>query len=265
MWIAPSLGMISSKRAVAAIALTGVFACTTRPVSDQGPTSATFSGTAALSTTAIDFGTAPCGGASPADKTITITNTGTLPLNYTATVDDPAFTLGNQPTSGTIETGASATLSVHAVSVPSNANAGAATTGNLVLTTSDPSQTTIQVPLKVTPAGAQLTLSAPATFSQVEVESPTQSVPLVLTNTGTAPVAVAIGQPTNPAFAVSYAGAPQTVVLAPGASLPGLSAQVLPSRITLVNGVAPLATDGVVCGGATSAQTIPLSVPISCR
>lgn len=124
-------------------------ACESRPVSNDPPTTTAFAPQVALSLTAIDFGVAPCIGTRPNDAEIEIGNTGTTPLGWQAAIPSPDFTL---PAfcSGTVEPGATNTVLVRAVAVPPSSKGGAVTSGVLVLTTDDPTQPTISVPLKVT-------------------------------------------------------------------------------------------------------------------
>lgn len=128
-------------------------ACTSRPVSDETPTTTTFAAHAALATTAIDFGKAPCKGASPNDAELTIANTGTIPLGWRATVESRDFTLPASPTGttveGTVDPGAKSAVVVHAVGVAASSKDGDVTTGALVLASDDPIQPTIRVSLKV--------------------------------------------------------------------------------------------------------------------
>jgi hypothetical protein len=126
-------------------------ACTSRPVSNETPTTTTFAAQAALSTTAIDFGRTPCAGASPNDAELTISNTGTIPLGWKATIESRDFTLPASPSGtveGTVDPGAKSSVIVHAVGV--EPETGEVATGALVFASDDPIQPTILVSLKVT-------------------------------------------------------------------------------------------------------------------
>jgi HYDIN/CFA65/VesB-like, Ig-like domain len=241
-------------------------ACTTRPVADNPPTSTVFKATASLSATTLDFGSANCGGASPNDVPLTVTNTGGVDLTFDASVDNPGFTVVSA-TSGSLEPGQSATLSVRALPLSSSSSAGTVTSGNLVLSTNDPKQTTIEVPLTVTASGAALTLSAPAEFGELAFGTTAAPMPLVLTNTGNGAVDVALGSVSNPAFQLTYAGSPGRVTLQPGQTLPGLTATLVPSMIARVDATAPILTSGSVCAAANapSPPAIPLSVSLTCH
>lgn len=131
-------------------------ACTSRPVADTPPTTTTFGATAVLSATAIDFGDAPCGGASPQDFDLTLSNTGNVSLGYTAIIASPGFALPSSG-SGLVYPGESTTLTVHVVTPPSS-RSSAAMSGDLMLTTDDVQQATIDVPLSITPPPTRCSL-----------------------------------------------------------------------------------------------------------
>ncbi|HEX8794777.1 MAG TPA: choice-of-anchor D domain-containing protein [Polyangiaceae bacterium] len=189
--------------------------------------------------------------------TYTFLNTGTLPITWSATLTQGTFFTIKGASSGTVPPGQTGSLTVAAGTVPSSTTAGTTFNDSVVLTTNVPGYTTVTVPVSDTAAGGTLTL-VPSTvsFGQVQL-SKTTPLPFTLTNTGNAPVSVTVGTPTDPQFAVSYAGAPGAVTLAAGASLGGAQAAFTPSATGMQQATSAIQTTGAICG--TSVTSVPMN------
>ena len=176
---------------------------------DAGP------GTAAVMPAMVDFGMANCGGTATA-QSITLRNTGTGPLTYSAAVDaSTPFAIASGAT-GSVAPGAMATISVSAT-IPGSATAGTAAMGTVTITTNDPAHASIAVPVRVTPQGATLMLNTTTIpFGAVPVMH-AQSAPFQISNTGNAPVHVSFTS-SNAAFVAAPATATE---VAPGMNVAG--------------------------------------------
>jgi hypothetical protein len=218
---------------------------------------------AALSTTSIDFGLVNCSSSSP--QMLRLRNVGTTVLAVSAATTGSAFSVS--PTTLSIEPGqGNAGLTVTA-DVPSSAMAGVPLTGSLNLFTSDPKQTSITVPLSVTPAGATVVFAfAPAsptsaTFAPTAVGSTSQiDHPLSFKNVGNGPATVTFGPPADSQFTLSAAGDGGTgTTLAAGATLSNVTASFTPALTTSPRSTTSTVTiDGVTCG--TSVNLIAYQV-----
>ncbi len=225
-----------------------------QPEQDAGPGAPQ----AALASTPLDFGRSDCAGAAAATQTLTLSNQGAGPLTWSATVTGEAFQLSE--TSGTVAAGQQASLTVTPPALSSAVAAGSEHTGTLTVTTNDPAHASTAVPLKVTAAGATLTLSpATVSFGLVPVGSAAPTADLALTNTGTQAVTVAFAAPSDAQFGISWTGSPATVSLAPGASLPALRASFAPTGIAPGDTTAALQVTGAVCGAGASGLAVRLT------
>lgn len=111
----------------------------------------------------IAFGPVACGGTAPADQTLMFTNSGGMPLTYTATIPlGGSFSLQGADASGTVggtlQPGDAAVLTIHGAPVPSSTMAGAKLTGVLTVITNVPNSAPMQIPLSEIASGGQLTL-----------------------------------------------------------------------------------------------------------
>ncbi len=205
----------------------------------------------------IDFGLAECGGAAPASSTFTVQNTGGSPVHYSLSLSATTVFQIVGATSGDVDAGASANVTLATTAVPASATAGQVDQAMLTVTTDAPSLPTAQITLKRTAEGATLTLSpATAAFGDVPVSATSQPLSLVLTNTGNEAASVAIAAPTSPAFSLTGAGsAPAS--LAPGASVPMLAATFAPTTMGPASATSALAVTGAVCG--MSVTSIPMT------
>jgi len=187
----------------------------------------------------------------------TFTNTGTLPITWSATLTQGSFFTIQGASSGTVQPGQMGSLTVAAGTVPASTTAGTTFNDTLVLTTNVPGYTTVTVPMSATAIGGTLTL-VPSTvgFGQVQLTK-TTPLPFALTNSGNAPVNITVGTPTDPQFTVNYAGAPGSVALAPGASLSGAQAAFTPSATGMQQASAAIQTTGAICG--TSVTSVPMN------
>ncbi len=96
---------------------------------------------------AVVFGNAGCGGASPEPQTINLSNNGTIALSFSATIDNTQFAFGTLPAgwavdgtgtlTGTLAVGEQETLQLTSAAVLATATAGVDVTGNLDVTADD--------------------------------------------------------------------------------------------------------------------------------
>jgi hypothetical protein len=204
--------------------------------------------------TPVDFGLVGCGSAPAQPMTYSFTNTGPVPITYSASVGTSTLFGIQGASSGTVVPGATGSITLTAAMVPANSTAGTAITGTLTLTTDVPGFMLVTVPLKITPQGGSITLSpATAGFNTVELTVQAPDIPLTISNVGNAPVGVTLGVATDPQFAVVYTGAPGAVTVQPGASVPGAAARFKPVNAGLQSATSAITTTGVLCASpATS-------------
>jgi hypothetical protein len=176
---------------------------------DAGP------GTAAVTPTMVDFGMSNCGAAGTA-QTITVRNSGSGALTYSASVEmGSPFSIASGAR-GTVAANGMATISV-GVTVPSTSTAGTALTGNLTITTNDPMHGSVVIPLRATPQGGTLMLNTTSIpFGSVPVMH-AQSSPFQISNTGNMPVHVSFAS-SSPAFTAMPSMATE---VAPGMNVAG--------------------------------------------
>jgi hypothetical protein len=207
-----------------------------------------------LTTTPVDFGMVSCGTA-PATKTYSMQNTGSVAFTWSATTSSIFAIQG--PSSGSVDPGATGTLTVGASTIPTTSDPGTPITGTLTVTTDIPGTTTVQVPLTVTPQGGSLVLSSSTVgFGTVELMTGS-TLPFTLENVGNMPVTVTLGAPTDGEFAVTYTGAPAGGSIAPGGTLAGGSATFTPTSAGAKTATAAIQTTDPLC--ASAATSIALS------
>jgi hypothetical protein len=211
-----------------------------------------------VSPSSVDFGRAECGGAAPAAKTLTLKNAGTAALQWNASlVGSGKFSLAGA-SGGTLNAGGSVDLTVNAAAVEGGAAAGQAQQATLSLSSNDPQQKNLQIPITLLAEGGQLVLTpASPDFGVVPVGSQATDIPLTLTNQGNKKVTVGFTQPADTQLTLAWTGSPADVELAPGASLPGLVARFKPTAAKAVQSSSALKVTGAICG--TSATAIALS------
>jgi hypothetical protein len=205
-------------------------------------------------TALVDFGLVPCGSAPTQMPTYSFTNTGLVPVTYSADVGTATLFSIDGASSGTVAPGATGSITLAAAVVPATSSAGAPIAGTLTLTTDVPGFSTVAVPLQITPQGGSLALSpATAVFGDVELSVQAPDIALTLSNVGNAPVGVTVGTPTDPEFAVVYTGAPAASTVAPGSTLAGAAARFNPASVGAKSATAAIQTTGVLCASpATS-------------
>ena len=214
---------------------------------------------ASFSTSPIDFGPQPCGGAAPGNQTLTLSNVGGAPLTYSASLSsNPTFSFVGS-SAGTVGSGGSLPIVIAAAAVPAASTAGATLSATLSLTTDDPAQPSTNITVQMTPQGATFTLSpTTASFGLKPENMAAPSIPLTLTNTGNASATVTFGAPSDTEFGVTYTGTPSALNILAGGSAPGLAATYTPTTLTSVNTSAAVNTGSTpICG--TSVTTIPMS------
>ncbi len=216
------------------------------------------SASGSFDTTPIDFGLVNCG-AGGAPKTYTFTNTGPVPITYSAAIENGAVFAVQGTSSGTVAPGASASLAVAVANVPTTSKAGTAVAGALTVTTDVPGFTQVRVPLSVTPQGGSLAVSpALAGFGQVQIGLDGTPIPLTITNVGNLAVNVTLATATDAEFGVTYTGAPAPGAIAPGGGvLSGASATFHPtSGGALKTATAAIQTTDPLCASAASAVSL---------
>jgi hypothetical protein len=219
----------------------------TAPV-DAGPQRAVFSGQS------IDFGFALCGGAAPANRTFSITNLGGAPLTFEATLaSDVVFSFVGA-NAGTVQPGASASLTLSAQATPAYETAGATQQTVLTIVTNDPAKAKTDVGVKVTAGGGDLELvPLAAAFGESPTGVQATDIPVTLKNTGNVAVTVGLGMTGDSQYSLVWTGAPAAIALAPGATMPGLVARFKPTTPTSSSTSALITTTGNVCGVSPSA------------
>ena len=233
--------------------------CVVLPVIDAGQLDAGIPDAGApmatISAALIDFGKVGCGKA-PVAKDLDLTNGGTAPLKYTATLSgSPSFTMGTN--AGTVPAGMTIKVSITAAALAS-ATAGADQLGVLTVTTDDPALAKVDVPLKLTASGVTLALTPGiASFGLVPVSSTAPAVALTLTNLGNIAATVRLIQPADTQFTGTWTGSPADLTIAPGASAAGLAAGFKPTKTTPSSSSAQLTVTEAVCG--SSVTTIPMT------
>jgi hypothetical protein len=218
---------------------------------DAGPAKA------ALSTTALDFGFVACGAVAPPAKTVTITNSGGAPLDWTAALaSTPDFTISG-PSAGTIAPGATGSVAVASSPVDALSGAGDTSQAMLTITTSDPDHASTAVAIKRTSAGGTLSVTPlTAAFGEIPQNVAAENIPIVLKNTGNQTITVAVGAPT-PAFGFTrtWTGAPTAVAIPAGGTMPGLLAGFTPTALGNFTATAPITVTGALCGTNPTAIT----------
>lgn len=211
--------------------------------------------TGTVSATAIDLGMVSCGTA-PTAKSVSVQNTGTVPVTWSASATAPFAIEG--PSSGTVAPSETGTISVGGAAVPTTSDPGVALSGTVTITTNIPGLSSVDVPVTLTPQGGSLIVSPPVTgFGVVQVGTLGGPLNVHIQNVGNMAVNVTLGTPTDPTFAVTYAGAPAAGAIAPGATLAGASATYSPVDTTAKTATVAIQTTDPLC--ASSSSSISLS------
>ncbi|MET0340925.1 MAG: hypothetical protein ABW252_07980 [Polyangiales bacterium] len=234
------------------------------------------SGSLSANVQSIAFGLSPCGaGTGPEAKTITFTNNGTAPVQWSASLSSTtAFSLsasnaadaGAGALSGTLNVGASQTFSIAAAAVPSGAVAGQNITATLNVTTNLAAPyAMVSVPVTITPQGAHLTVNPAggADWTLVTAGQPASPLPVTLGNTGNLAAAVTITQPSVTQFKLNQTAdiasplalsANVPAATTGGAGTVALTARFAPNIVGAYTSGAALAVTGAVCNGGPSAS-----------
>lgn len=170
---------------------------------------------ASVDPTALDFGATVAVGAT-VQRTVTVSNDGTIDLTYTASTIGPRrteYTLGGCATSCTVAPGESQAFTL--TFQPTQAG-GAAITVNVA--SNDPDDATIAIPVSATSVAPALAVQTAPVFGNVEVET-TKAATLTIENTGTADLAITSADlTTNDGSYAVTAGATGAQTVAPGAT-----------------------------------------------
>jgi alpha-tubulin suppressor-like RCC1 family protein len=216
--------------------------------SGEGGGTVAASGSAKIDMTSLDFGMSDCGGAAPGSKTITLSNTASTTLTWSAKIDDAEFSIAGA-TGGAIAPGGSAKISIDATAILSSAKAGSITTGTLAISTNDPNAPTLNVPLSITAQGATLQLTpAIADFGVVAEGATAAPIALTIQNIGNADATVALGSPGDADFTLS----PASGTVSAGGILASAVANFTPSNTSVADTSAPITITGAVCGASPS-------------
>jgi hypothetical protein len=214
-----------------------------------------------ISIGAVDFGLVGCGTGS-ASRTYTFTNPEPVAVTYSATIPSGSVFAISGPSSGTVQPGATASITLVASGIPATSKAGATITSTLQLTTSATGSAALSVPLKLTTLGGSLSVSqAVAGFGQVQIGTKATVIPLTITNSGNSPVTVSFGAPqtdggVDSEFGLVYAGSPSsTTIVANGVA--GAGATFLPSSPGAKSVTLAMQTNDPLC--ASQAGSIAMS------
>jgi hypothetical protein len=203
---------------------------------------------AALSSYYVDFGPVACGDGT--QQTLTFINNGDSTLNVAAMVSGTNFSLS--PSSLAVPAGGMIASMTVTAAVPGSAPAGTLLKGALNVTTNDPTQTTITVPLQVMPTGATLTTMPANTldFPESEVgENNPQS--FFLKNQGNAGATVTLGPPSNALFA--YQTLPEGGISLNGGDTFTGTVFFTASDTNTASGTSSIVVSGTQCGTPISA------------
>src|SRR5262249_53172020 len=145
------------------------------------------------------------------DKTLTVKNTGGKALDWSASLGSTTSFHLTGTTEGSIPPGESATITLSSLGVAETATAGQAAEATLTITTTDKK---VDVMIRATPSGGTLSLN-PTTVAagQYPLNAQAPDVPVELKNTGNKPVTIALAQPGDAQFGLTWTGAPGTVML----------------------------------------------------
>jgi len=199
-----------------------------------------------LSADIIPFDLVPCG--SSTSQTLDVYNVGTETLTVAASVSGIWFSVS--PSMVTIPANGEGMLNV-TVTIPQTAAAGVTLNGSLNLTTNDPAQPSLQVPLTVVPQGATIAMqsgAATVAFPESEVGHPADSQQFSLVNSGNASATVTIAATTNSAFTLGGTDA--------GVTLNGGESSFWTVAFTAPTAAAASATSAVTVSGTTCGTSL---------
>ncbi len=187
-------------------------------------------------------------GAQPAAKSISFTNTGTGPLEWSATIEGMGFSVVGDA-SGTVDPGESRTLTVQPDAVPSSASVGQMIEAMLLVQTNARTEP-FAVPLSLQVHGGSLLVETPTvSFGQIQVSVPAGATPLTIRNQGDRPIDVALGSTTTAEFSATWTGAPAAATVAPGETLAGAATNFTPADQGARADAVAIVTTGPVCAG----------------
>jgi hypothetical protein len=210
-----------------------------------------------LSSDSVDFGTAACGGAPPAPVSLSVTNPGTAPLEWSAALSATAQFKVDGPSNGVVPPGSSFQLQLSSVSVP-GADAPAATRQALLtIASNDPARPSVDLAVQIASTGGALDVVPQVlSFGESPVTAAALDIDVLLRNTGNESVTVELSQPSNPQYSLTWTGAPAPVTLAPGESVPGLVGKYTPTATGTTTATAAIVVKGVTCGTVLSGLTL---------
>lgn len=202
-----------------------------------------------LSTGPLSFGEMGCG-RDPQVRIATLMNLGGGTLTWSASLGETQV-FAVTPSRGTLELGQAASLVVWA-SAPSTAAPGADLSGRLVLTTDDPQNPSLEVPLLLEASGVALRASPEAVaFGALPLGTAAPKAEVTVTNAGNVPATISVLPPLDAQFSLSWPRAPEQLSLPPGASVV-LTAGFTPARPGPVRTTATLGVAEPICGESVS-------------
>jgi hypothetical protein len=197
----------------------------------------------------VDFGAEDCGGVAPAPRVVTVTNAGSEALPFSVDIDERAAFAVDGARSGTLDPGASQSITLVAEPAAASTAAGAIAHGTLNVRAGG--SVAAQASLASFARGGAMVAPAQLGFGTVTVGD-FQELSIGITNAGNAPLTVSLAAPADPEFAALWDAFPAPVVLAPGATLAGARVRFTPASERTATTSLPILVAGVVCGGATS-------------
>ncbi len=195
----------------------------------------------------VDLGLGDCGGVTT--KSVDFTNVGGKPLDVTLATSAP-FTI--EPATLNVPPGGKGTVTL-SVNVPAASVAGTPLTSTIVITTNDPKNPKLSVPVSVTPAGATLVFAQTPTsadfgFQKLGVKA--TDITLNLKNSGNKAATFTFGPPSDTQFMLATTPA-SPVALDPNAALTA-TVSFTPDKLTASTSVSNITVTGAVCGASTA-------------
>lgn len=161
------------------------------------------------------------------------------PIMWAASFEGPYGTNGAM--SGTIDGVGSITIPVVA-RFPAFVPSATVIPGTLIITTNDPEHPIVRIPLSATSYGAELHAEA-TSFGDIPITASSLALPVLIKNTGNAPVDVELGAPSRSEFIVVTPG----VHLESGASA-SPTMRFSPTTTGMITATVPLVVKGPQCG-----------------
>jgi len=211
---------------------------------------------AEFSSTKLEFGAMPCGGAGPESRVTTVTNSGDADLFLVLKLEgSPAFSLSGAA-ARVVAPGASTDITVAAQPLPADNTAGSADAATLTVSTNDSGLAKLDIALLRIAEGATLVLDPPLlAFGPVPLGQVAE-VPVKLINTGNVAVQIGLGAPADAQFTLTWPGAPGDLALPPGGSGAPVTVHFKPTQLVPSAATVALSMTGVTCGANATSLTM---------